>query len=104
MKKPFAFFSALFCVCAALAQGGAINFKTVPISMVLNVYSDLSGKQLVIDSAVTNQTRLITVTSSESLNREQAAKLIESALKKQAGVVIEPIDDKRLAVKLEKKK
>ena len=102
MKKYIALCLATLCVCAANAQG-SFDFKNAPIPMVLDIYAKLSEKQLVIESAVTNQTKFITVRVAEVESREQAAKIIASALQKQAGIIFEKIDEKRLAVKLDKK-
>lgn len=87
---------------SAHAQG-SFNFQGARISMVLDVYSQLSGKQLVIESSATNQLKTITVKTTAAVTKEEAIKTIESALHKQADIVIAPLDDKRASVKLVQK-
>jgi hypothetical protein len=71
--------------------------------MVLGVYAQLSGKVLVVEPGVTNQTKFITVRTLTPVSRQEATKLMASALQKQANVVFEALDEKRVSVKLAKK-
>ena len=87
----------------AHAQEGTFNFINARVSMVLDVYSQLSAKQLIIESGVTNQTKSITVMTPKPVTNQEAMKLMEAALREQAGVVFEPLDGKHVAVRLFKK-
>jgi type II secretory pathway component GspD/PulD (secretin) len=103
MKKYIALCLTMLFVLAAHAQEGTFNFINARVSMVLDVYGQLSGKQLVIESGVTNQTKTITVRTLKPATKQEAMKLLESALREQADVVFESLDEKRVAVKLVKK-
>ena len=102
MKKYIALSLVTLFVVTAFAQG-SIDFKNAPIPMVLDLYGKLAGKQLVIEPAVTNQTKFITIRLDGVSDKEQAAKELAIVLKKQAGIVFEKIDEKQVAVKLDKK-
>ena len=101
MKKYIALLLTTLFVVAVFA--GSFDFKNAPIPMVLGVYAKLADKQLVIEPAVTNQTKFITVRVDDITDKAQAAQAMAAALQKQAGIVFEKLDENRLAVKLEKK-
>ena len=81
---------------------GTINLESVKIPVVLNLYSQITDKELVIESAVTNQSKFISVRM-QAASKMECAKLLEKALLEQADIVITPLDDKRASVKLAKK-
>jgi hypothetical protein len=100
MKKHITVSLAL--LVAGITQAQTTKFETegASISRVLAVYSKLSGKELVIESSATNQLKTITmhVAATKALTEAEAAKVIESELRKQADIVITPLDDKRVSV------
>ena len=72
---------------------------------MLQVYSTLSGKELVIEPSATNQlkTIIMNITATNALTKAEAAKVVEAELRKQADIVITPLDDRRVSVTLAKK-
>ncbi len=102
MKKHLTLFLILLAPLVAQAQGGTFDFKNAPVAMILDVYAKLSARQLVIESGVTNQLKFVTVRSRKPVTNAEALQLMESALREQASVKIEPMDAKHLAVKLVK--
>ena|SRR5581483_4961547 len=81
---------------------GSFNLKNRSVSSVLAVYETLTDKKLVIEPDATNQTRKINLRVVNEPKKE-AAKHIESALRRQANVVIIPLDEKSVAVKVRKR-
>jgi type II secretory pathway component GspD/PulD (secretin) len=93
----------LFVGLARADDGYHYNFKSVPVSEVLPIYSKLVGKELIIEAGVTNQWKAINLQTDKGLSKDEAIKLLESALRDQAGVAIKSLDDKRVSVTLVKK-
>ena len=58
----------------------------------------MSGLEFVVDSHAKRVTSPVTFKTITPLKKEDALKLIQSALLKQAGIVITPLDDKRVSV------
>ena len=103
MKNHITLILALLFAGMAQAQ---ITFKIQGqrVSQVLEMYSKLMDKELVIEPNATNQWKTINLqTTTKSVTKKEAAKMIESALRDQADVAITPLDDKRVSVKLVKK-
>ena len=93
--------SLLTAPWAALADdipAGTLNLQNVAASDVLNMYKQLSGLELVVDSRARKVTTEVTFRTTTPLKREEALKLIQGALLKQAGIVVTPLDDKRVSV------
>ena len=105
MKKHVIVSLALLVAGVTQAQTTKFETKGAPVSKVLKIYSTLSGKDLVIEPSATNQLKTITmhITATNALTEADAAKVIASELRKQADIVITPLDDKRASVKLVKK-
>ena len=101
MKKIFllilmASLMAFRSFCADEARGN-INFENVPVEKVLEVYKPLSGRELVISSDLKGYHPGINLRLSDA-SKTEALKAIETALLEQAGVVITPLDNKRISV------
>ena len=108
MKKYITISLALLTAGIAQAQTSPkTSFKTkgTPVPRMLQVYSTLSGKELVIEPSATNQLKTITmnITATNALTKAEAAKVVEAELRKQADIVITPLDDRRVSVTLAKK-
>jgi hypothetical protein len=104
MKKYFAAVLALIVAGSAQAQTTSINIEKSPVWRTLWVYSTCSDKEMVIEPEVTNQLKTITIhsTATNALTKVEVAKILEQELRKQADIVITPIDDKRVSVKIDK--
>ena len=104
MKKYITLVLALLYAGMTHAEDvrGSINFKSANVSQVLGIYSQMIGKELVIDSAATNQVKHITI-QIQSATKKEVVELLEKALHDQADIAISPLDDKRLSVKPVKK-
>ena len=92
--------SLLVSLCPSFAAdtpSGVMNFKNVPASEVLTIYKKMSGLEFVIDSHVKQVTSPVTLKTTP-LTKAEALKLIQTALLTQAGIVIMPLDDKRVSV------
>lgn len=75
--------------------------SAAPASRMLESFRALSGLELAIASTVTNASRLpitMEVPRGERLESAEALKLIERALREQAGIIITRLDDKRASV------
>ena len=105
MKSYIALVLALLFAHAAQAEDYPVTAKLegAEVSQALNLYSAMSGKELVVEPSVTNRWKRITLDINPPVSKKEAAKMIESALRKQADVVITRLDDKRVAVKVAKK-
>ena len=104
MKKYFAGVLALVVAGSAQAQTSSINTEKSSVWRTLWVYSTCSDKEMVIEPEVTNQLKTITIhfTATNALTKVEVAKILEQELRKQADIVITPIDDKRVSVKIDK--
>lgn len=74
----------------------AMDFTGAPATMVLNMYREFMGAELDIQlprEALWSQIRL---QSKPGMARAETARLIETALREQAGIVVTRIDDKHL--------
>ena len=93
--------SLLVSLCPSFADdipAGSMNLENVPASEVLSIYKQMSGLEFVVDSRAKLVTSQVTFRTTTPLKKEEALKLIQSALLKQAGIVITPLDDKRVSV------
>ena len=103
MRKQLLFtltgFLVAFCVLCAenVIPPGTISFQGVEMLQALDVYIELSGLDLVVDSRVrTVRHQIWLVTPARSKDEEKT--IVEKALLLQAGVVITRLDDKRVSV------
>ena len=92
----FALLVTSFCSTTGAAPG-SINFPGTDISKALELYRDLTGLKLVVDSRVTKTGRTVTIMAGAS-GKEEAAKIVEKALLEQTGTVITRLDEKRASV------
>ena len=83
---------------SADSPAGRIDLVNMPVDKVLMIYQDLSGSQLLQSSEVKRMHSNITVHSNSQLSKAETLKLIEKALLDQAGIVITPVDDKKISV------
>ena len=93
--------SLLVSLCPSFADdipAGMMNLENVPASEVLTIYKQMSGLELVVDSRAKRVTSPVTFKTTTPLKKEEAMKLIQSSLLKQAGIVITPLDDKQASV------
>ena len=77
---------------------GNIDFVNVPVAKVLDVYKGLTKSELIIASDVRRSAHGITVHAMGASSRETVRQMLERALLKQAGIVVTPLDDKRVSV------
>ena len=75
-----------------------LRLQQASISQALALYSSLSGIQLDVASGATNQSKTITLDINPPLPKKDAAKKIATALREQAGIVINALDDKHASV------
>jgi hypothetical protein len=80
-----------------------VDIEKDDLQDILHVYGKLTGLQLVESSEVEKMHTLITVHPDHPVTIKEAIKLIEDAVKDQAGVVIKRIDDKKASATLAKK-
>jgi hypothetical protein len=107
MKQYFA--ATIFILLAAgISHAQLTQFigEKVPVPTALLAYSTLSEKELVIEPGTTNHVKTITMhfNATNALTKAEAAKVLEQDLRKQANIIITPIDAKHASVKLEKNK
>ena len=74
-----------------------INFQAVPPEQVLEIYHQCTGLELVTDSRVHMLRTTVTIQDA-NLPVSQLSKLMEQALREQAGIVITPLDNKHASV------
>jgi hypothetical protein len=72
------------------------GFDDASVQSVLQYYSDLSGKELVIDHEVSAKSKMTIM--KRTLTQTEALALLERELRNQAGLLLTPTDDKRVAV------
>ncbi|HSY18487.1 MAG TPA: hypothetical protein VK815_09150 [Candidatus Acidoferrales bacterium] len=96
----------LLCFALCLAAGcqsphadkmmpaGIIDLTNADAYEVLDIYSKLTGLKVVKDPQVKTiqSTSRIVLTTTRPITKPQAIKLLEKALREQAGVVITPLD------------
>ena len=77
-----------------------LNITQAGLQTVLPLYRDISGLELIVSSHVKHVFADITVDCppTKALSKEDAMKLIETALIQQAGIVISRLDDKKASV------
>lgn len=75
---------------------GEIYFPNTDLTMVLQIYEQLAGLELVIDSRV--RARTIDYRNPTSLSREEAVIALQQAMLKQAGIVITRLEDGNVSV------
>ena len=76
---------------------GAFGLVSQPVALVLQFYQKLARLELEVDSSVPKGA-LITVVSGPSVTRSEALLLLEKALRTQAGVLLTPLDPRRVRV------
>ncbi len=100
MKTSLLFALALLITSAcsnAIAAPGSIHFTNTEVSKVLELYGDLTGLRLIVDSRVGKTGHTVTLKAALP-GKEEAAKLIENVLLEQTGTVITRLDEKRASV------
>jgi hypothetical protein len=102
MRHTFTFLLAsLFVMITAFSSDvgkSMLDIKNADPSQVLRIYKGVSGLELIIDSRAKTVAATITLSSLVPMTKEESLKLMESALVKQAGIVITRLDDKRASV------
>jgi type II secretory pathway component GspD/PulD (secretin) len=73
------------------------NFKNVPLNQVLDMFKNLSGRELLISSDVGRIQADITL-SEQNITKADAVKRFEKVLLEQARIVVTVLDDKRISV------
>jgi hypothetical protein len=94
------FVLAFAAMSNAQDYAGSFHLKNMPVSEVLDIYASLIDKKLLIEPAATNQVAFINLYNQNVVGKHGTAKLIETALREQANVVIVPLDEKTVSVKL----
>lgn len=77
---------------------GLVNFRETAPYQVLQYYEVLSEKELVMSSHVDNVRAKISLRAEVPLTKSQMVARTEKALREQAGIIITPLDDKRVSV------
>ena len=98
---PLTISGLLVCFrCFAADSLSTLNITQADLHRVLPLYHDVSGLELVTASNVKRLHAEITVVHphDKAVKKEEAMKLIETALIQQAGVVITHLDGKRASV------
>ena len=80
------------------APMGALYFKAMDVVQVLPIYAEMLQKKLVISPLVKKVRNTITLGPVNGLTTAEGLRLIEKALREQAGVVITKIDEKTVLV------
>lgn len=78
-------------------ESGSIDFTNVPVAQVLDIYKKMTSRELVISSEIKKVHASITLRL-QNASKVEATKAVEKALLEQAGVVITPLDEKRISV------
>jgi hypothetical protein len=81
-----------------LSQYPAIAFSGTPAVMVLHIYRELMDAQIDMQMPPEALNALITLQTEPNIAESEAARLIEDALREQAGIVVTRVDDKNLKV------
>jgi hypothetical protein len=71
------------------------NFQGIPMSQILEIYADLCGKKLVVGPSVIQ--KLMRIQTEHPITPSEARRLIEEALKVQAGIMLVPASDGTIA-------
>ena len=90
-------------VFATPEPGFTLDISSDELQDVLHTYAMLSGLELVESSEVKAIHTLVTIQPIHQVTKAEALKLIEEAVKDQAGVVIKRLDDKKVSVTKVKK-
>jgi hypothetical protein len=109
MKTTSMIFAAILSVAASSAfaaearttdviPAGMVNWIRLDPVTAAQFYADLTGMRLVTSSHVTCLTNRITLQPREAMKVSKMTKLVEKALREQAGVVLTKLDEKRLSV------
>lgn len=77
---------------------GLVNVNSADACQMLQLYTLLSGKELVTSSHVNSVAAKITLQPEVALKKSEVLKLFEKALLDQAGIVITKLDEKRVSV------
>lgn len=88
----------LLTLANAAEQRGPMRFVEQPVSNMLNIWQQLAGKTLVLEYDQQKVYPRITLEPKGSFTASEAADLIAKALQDQAGIVMTPIDAKRVKV------
>jgi hypothetical protein len=78
------------------------GFDGASVRLVLQYYSDLTGKEVVIESEAVENAPPLTV-SVRTLEKNEAIKLLEGELQRQAGVLLVPGEGGQMKAKLDAK-
>src|ERR1017187_7771335 len=90
-------------VFATTEPGLTLDISRGELQDVLHAYSMFSGLELVESPEVKAMHTLVTIQPKHQVTKAEALKLIEDAVKDQAGVVIKRLDDKKASVTKAKK-
>lgn len=74
------------------------TMEQVPVSCVLDQYKKFDGRELIIATNIDRLSAEISCGETGELTNSDILRIMERALREQAGVVITPLDDKRLSV------
>lgn len=83
---------------APAEQRGAMRFVEQSVSTMLNTWQQLTGKTLVLEYDQQKVYPTITLEPKGSFTASEASDLIAKALREQAGIVMTPMDAKRVKV------
>ena len=88
-------------IAAGVPSGGALEITEAPVNVLLDIYTHVSGLDLVTASNVTQMSSKVVVLPErhgQDWSRGKLLSVIEKALLDQRGIVITRLDDKRASV------
>ncbi len=77
---------------------GMLDFRGVHPIQALQVYKDLTGAKLYVDSRAERSHAEVVCKNEKAISKAECARMIEQALLEQAAVVVTKLDDNRVSV------
>lgn len=77
---------------------GTVNFTGGAVMQVLEIYKEMTGRELILSPEVVNNPKLINIKPDKAMKRSEVVKLIEDTLREQAALEFKPMDDQRYTV------
>ena len=86
-----------------ILPASSIILRQASLRMVLDIYADLAGARLEIDPRVRELNAQISLETTQSLTRSDAARVLEQAMQQQAGLDIKRSEKKYIEVTLDER-
>jgi type II secretory pathway component GspD/PulD (secretin) len=108
MKKILSLIFGSLLLCSTVFSAAepatlTLDFEKAGLQDFLQAYSKFSGVELVESPEVQKLHTAITLHPNHQVTVKEAIKLMEDAVKEQAGIVIKHLDDKKASATLAKK-